>query len=233
MDWNYLFTSMEGRISRQPFWIGHAILTVTSWLANLIISGIFGNGMIGGLLSLIMALLLLYPLIALAAKRWHDRDKSGWWNLTLLIPLFGWLWYSVECGFLAGTPGPNRFGRDPLGNAIPVYPALKTVLPRQNGDGRRAVLSCYKSWFRTSGVLDLEAYGKHILAAHAFFFGFSFLAVGLFWLVLGPLIALHAPAWTGWLPILIAFPFMVLAGGSWVGILITSTTRFVRHLMQH
>jgi uncharacterized membrane protein YhaH (DUF805 family) len=126
MDWNYLFTSIEGRISRQPFWIGTAILTVISWLANLIISGIFGKGMIGGLLSLIVALVLLYPTIALAAKRWHDRDKSGWWNLTLLIPFFGWLWYSVECGFLAGTPGPNRFGPDPLGNPVPVGPAGPT-----------------------------------------------------------------------------------------------------------
>ena len=62
MDWSYLFTSTEGRISRQPFWIGHAILTVTYRLANFIISGVFGKGTVGGLLSLIMALALLYPL---------------------------------------------------------------------------------------------------------------------------------------------------------------------------
>ncbi len=123
MDWNYLFTSIEGRISRQPFWIGTVILMAISWLANLIISGIFGKGAIGGLLSLIVALVLLYPSIALAAKRWHDRDKSGWWSLILLIPFVGWIWYLVECGILPGTAGPNRFGPDPLGNPVPVGPA--------------------------------------------------------------------------------------------------------------
>jgi len=26
----------------------------------------------------------------------------------------GWLWHLIECGFLRGTIGPNRFGQDPL-----------------------------------------------------------------------------------------------------------------------
>jgi len=34
MDWNYLFTSFDGRISRQPFWIGTLVL----WVASLVVS---------------------------------------------------------------------------------------------------------------------------------------------------------------------------------------------------
>ena len=64
-----------------------------------------------------IALAILYPSLAVAAKRFHDRDKSGWWILILFIPIIGFIWYLVELGFLPGTPGPNRFGPDPLGTA--------------------------------------------------------------------------------------------------------------------
>src|SRR5262245_54572317 len=93
------------------------------------------------------------------------------------------------------------------------------------------MLTWYKSWFSWSGTLDLEGYAKHILAAFLFFFGFALLSMALFWLVLGPLIALHAPAWLGWLPFLFAVPLWLLAIGSWMGILIASTKRFVCHLI--
>jgi uncharacterized membrane protein YhaH (DUF805 family) len=43
-------------------------------------------------------------------KRFHDRDKSGWWVLIGLIPIIGAIWLPIELGFLKGTPRPNRFG---------------------------------------------------------------------------------------------------------------------------
>jgi uncharacterized membrane protein YhaH (DUF805 family) len=52
--------------------------------------------------------------LVLSVKRWHDRNKSGWWVLVNLVPVVGWLWQLIECGFLRGTTGPNRFGQDPL-----------------------------------------------------------------------------------------------------------------------
>jgi uncharacterized membrane protein YhaH (DUF805 family) len=114
MDWNYLFTSYEGRINRQPFWIGTIILAVIHWIFAGIGFGLFGET-VGNVLSSIVAVVLLYPSLAVATKRWHDRDKSGWWSLILLIPLAGVIWYVIECGILTGTPGSNRFGPDPLG----------------------------------------------------------------------------------------------------------------------
>ena len=48
-------------------------------------------------------------------KRFHDRDKSGWWVLIGLIPIIGAIWLLIELGFLKGTPGPNRFG-SPVAN---------------------------------------------------------------------------------------------------------------------
>jgi uncharacterized membrane protein YhaH (DUF805 family) len=66
--------------------------------------------------SVLFLLLLAPPLIwisvAVQVKRWHDRDKSGWWFLMNFVPIIGWLWVLIECGFLRGTPGPNRFGEE-------------------------------------------------------------------------------------------------------------------------
>jgi uncharacterized membrane protein YhaH (DUF805 family) len=61
----------------------------------------------------------IYPAIAVYAKRWHDRGKSGWWTLIILVPAIGSIWLLVELGFLRGTPGANKYGPDPLG-AVPV-----------------------------------------------------------------------------------------------------------------
>lgn len=80
--------------------------------------------------------------LAVATKRLHDRDKSAWWLLVFyLLPavlagtgagvtlatdswlgigLFGavasaiGIWAFIELGCLRGTPGPNRYGPDPL-----------------------------------------------------------------------------------------------------------------------
>jgi uncharacterized membrane protein YhaH (DUF805 family) len=62
--------------------------------------------------------LLLWPILLMGIivqiKRWHDRDKSGWWILVHFIPILGTLWCLMECGFAKGTDGQNRFGPDPL-----------------------------------------------------------------------------------------------------------------------
>ncbi len=115
MDWNYLFTSFEGRINRQPFWIGTLILMVAHWIVAGIGYGLFGETA-GSVVAGVISLILLYPGLAVAVKRWHDRNKSGWWVLIVLIPIAGAIWYLVECGFLRGTPGPNNYGPDPLGD---------------------------------------------------------------------------------------------------------------------
>ena len=73
------------------------------------------NAMSGMMLPIgILTLIFLWPSLAIYTKRWHDRDKSGWWSLIMFVPVVGALWFLIECGFLRGTDGPNRFGNDPL-----------------------------------------------------------------------------------------------------------------------
>ena len=116
MDRKYLFTSFEGRINRAKFWAGVGFLIAIGLLA-MFIDMLLGTtmGRDGyGIVSLVVSLASVYFALALYAKRWHDRDKSGWWSLILLVPLIGFVWWIVECGILEGTRGPNRYGADPL-----------------------------------------------------------------------------------------------------------------------
>ncbi len=54
------------------------------------------------------------PGFAGTTKRWHDRNRSGWWSLLLLVPVIGWIWVFISLGCRDGSRGPNRFGPDPL-----------------------------------------------------------------------------------------------------------------------
>ena len=117
MDWKYLFTSYEGRINRAKFWTGVGVIIVGAIIA-MILDNVLGTD-IGqlpyGIIYIIYVLGTLYFVFALYAKRWHDRGKSGWWTLILLVPAIGFFWWLVECGILEGTKGANQYGPDPLG----------------------------------------------------------------------------------------------------------------------
>jgi uncharacterized membrane protein YhaH (DUF805 family) len=63
---------------------------------------------------LAFGVLVTWISLAIAVKRYHDRDKSGWWALIIFLPVIGALWYLIECGFLRGTEGNNDYGPDPL-----------------------------------------------------------------------------------------------------------------------
>ena len=109
IDWNSLLFQFDGRINRGKFWLGAVII----WVAYAVILGI-GVAAESGLVFVLL-LLLIWPSLAVSIKRWHDRDKSGWWVLIGLVPVIGGIWALIETGFLEGTSGPNQYGPDPLG----------------------------------------------------------------------------------------------------------------------
>ena len=116
MDLKYLLTSFEGRINRAKFWAGVGILIVIGIVATIIdlVLGLQISSDGTGIVSIIAALVSIYLSLALYAKRWHDRDKSGWWTLIVLVPIVGQIWFLVELGILQGSTGSNRYGPDPL-----------------------------------------------------------------------------------------------------------------------
>jgi len=107
-----LLFSSKGRIRRRDYWlVGSMALTIFALsLVALFVSLPLQPAAICGL-----PIAAVYVRISacLRTKRWHDRDKSGVWNLIALLPMIGSLWAFVECGCLDGTPGPNRFGPPP------------------------------------------------------------------------------------------------------------------------
>lgn len=116
MDWKYLFTSFDGRINRAKFWAGVGVLIAISIVASLLdlILGLQVGQSGIGVVGLVAAVASLYFALALYAKRWHDRGKSGWWSLICLVPLIGAIWLVVELGILEGDRGANTYGPDPL-----------------------------------------------------------------------------------------------------------------------
>jgi uncharacterized membrane protein YhaH (DUF805 family) len=122
---NLLF-SFQGRVNRAKYWLVHVVMWI---VVAAVFAAIFGSaamssdpqamlqsvGAIGGIILLVVYVLALWIGLAVAAKRWHDRNKSAWWILIAVVPVVGALWYLIECGFLKGTTGPNKFGPDPLG----------------------------------------------------------------------------------------------------------------------
>jgi uncharacterized membrane protein YhaH (DUF805 family) len=137
-----LLFSFQGRLNRKPYWmtvIATMVIIIVLLLFALILIREHRFEFAG--LTLVLLVILYIPLIwiglAIGAKRLHDRDKSAWWLLVfyaapgilstagnrmedvgfiiLHIISFGIsVWAFVELGCLRGTPGPNRYGPDPL-----------------------------------------------------------------------------------------------------------------------
>jgi uncharacterized membrane protein YhaH (DUF805 family) len=105
---------------RKDFWLKGFLV----FLPIYVLSGILmALGTPGGVtnavfyVGLIIMLLWLWPALALIIKRLHDRNLSGWFAATLLIPVVNAgfaIWMFIVVGFIKGTTGGNRFGEDPL-----------------------------------------------------------------------------------------------------------------------
>lgn len=112
-DFQQFYFSAAGRINRQQWWLRLVlpffVIIVALHFIDLNL-GTFDPELGIGLLTGIFSLLTLIPAIMVHIKRFHDRDKSGWWVLIGIIPIIGGLWLLIELGFLSGTPGSNRYG---------------------------------------------------------------------------------------------------------------------------
>ena len=116
-----LYLGLKGRIPRRTYWL-HGVLSLL--LAGVVLDGLLAiarveTDMANGLVSL----LLLWPLIAVSAKRQHDFDFSAWWALIHFVPAIGSIVLLLADGLVPGTRGPNRFGPDPCEDRMPVSSA--------------------------------------------------------------------------------------------------------------
>mgnify|MGYP001824765266 CR=1 FL=1 len=107
--------SFEGRVNRAwYFWhiLLDDLLIFTLVMALLVIGGLLGNPLV--LLPMLGVVFGgIWAGLAITVKRFHDIDRPGWHWWLLLIPGYN-LYLAAVLLFWPGTPGPNRFGRDPL-----------------------------------------------------------------------------------------------------------------------
>ena len=106
-----LLWSLQGRITRRTWWLWGVAMPLGMALYLTVLLRV--SGVSPRVTDVVVNLALLWPVLAVGVKRWHDRGKSGWWVLVALIPLVGWLWVLVENGLLRGDAEPNRFGNAP------------------------------------------------------------------------------------------------------------------------
>ena len=102
-----LVFSTDGRINRVTFWKTWVVFLLLGWIGFLLIDSPDTRAAVVGW-AIFAA--LIWPVITVSAKRWHDLDKAAWWCLLFLVPVVGQIWSLVCLGFFQGTSGPNRFG---------------------------------------------------------------------------------------------------------------------------
>ncbi|MGH6909229.1 MAG: DUF805 domain-containing protein, partial [Phenylobacterium sp.] len=164
MDYVWYVFRFEGRLNRANFWLAIPIILCLMMVLGILVlisSKLFGGpasinfrvddifsaldpesyrslsaaSLSKAVIKAIGTPLFLWIYLAIAIKRLHDRNKSGWWMLLFFVfpGLFDQfadrlgdsyavqfvafvvcVWGFVELCFLRGTKGTNRFGADPL-----------------------------------------------------------------------------------------------------------------------
>ncbi len=110
------YAEFTGRARRAELW-WFALLNFAAYIVIFILAFILGSmsdalGSLGVILYVVYALAVIVPSLAVAVRRLHDTNKSGWMLLVSLIPLVGPIILLVFY-FTDGDPGENQYGSSP------------------------------------------------------------------------------------------------------------------------
>lgn len=115
------YAVFHGRASRSEFWWWFLFVMLLFAVLNLI-DGYFILPMLGfepfeenggQPLSVLVALGVFLPNLAVAIRRLHDSDRTGWWILIGFVPVVGivvLIYFYVQ----RGTEGSNSHGEPPV-----------------------------------------------------------------------------------------------------------------------
>lgn len=96
------YADFNGRAKRPEFW----------WFILFCILVSLALEMVSGILSGLFSLATFLPSIAVGARRLHDTNRSGWWQLLAIIPVLGWIVLIVFCA-QEGEAAENQYGPVP------------------------------------------------------------------------------------------------------------------------
>ena len=113
-DIQSLLFSFQGRVPRRIYWMVALGAGIAAGAFEAIAQAVLGaDSTITHLIAAVAGIAALWAHIAVGVKRWHDRNKSGFWILLAFVPCIGQIWTFIEAGCLRGTVGPNEYGADP------------------------------------------------------------------------------------------------------------------------
>jgi uncharacterized membrane protein YhaH (DUF805 family) len=104
------YATFAGRAARPEYWYWVLFTVIASLIFGAIEFRVSSEG--GQALDAIFSIATFIPSIAVSARRLHDTDRSGWWQLLLFIPVIGWILLLIWL-CQRGTPDINRFGSPP------------------------------------------------------------------------------------------------------------------------
>lgn len=109
----------HGRMNRKPYFLGDVVFCFTYTLITKLLI-FFGEVYYSDFLDLLITGLLLLSWLMFvifisfwAARRLHDLNYSGWYQLLGLVPIINII-LGLFMLFKRGTQGPNDYGPDPL-----------------------------------------------------------------------------------------------------------------------
>lgn len=108
------YATFSGRAARSEYWYW-TLFTILVGAAAAILDAAFFPHLDARPIHSLASLVLFLPGLAVSVRRLHDLDRTGWWVLIVLTVIGILLLLIFFC--LRGTPGPNRYGEDPLGQS--------------------------------------------------------------------------------------------------------------------
>lgn len=108
------YAVFNGRARRWQYWyfiLFSIIISIVLGIIDVAIEGTDAESR-NGLLRGIYSLAVLIPTLAVAVRRLHDTNRSGWWLLIGLVPIVGVIVLLVFMA-QAGEPGENQYGANP------------------------------------------------------------------------------------------------------------------------
>ncbi len=100
------YANFNGRAARPEFWWWALFVSIV-YVVFAVLAAVIGREVYALLALFVLAVIL--PNLAVTARRLHDTDRSGWWQLIALVPIIGPIVLLIF-EILPGTPGANRFG---------------------------------------------------------------------------------------------------------------------------
>jgi uncharacterized membrane protein YhaH (DUF805 family) len=109
------YTDFEGRARRQEYWM-FALFNILIIFVLAIVLGMLGSATDMSEIAMIPLVVyylgIIIPSIAVAVRRLHDQNKSGWYYCVTFIPFVGGIWLLVLL-CTEGDRGSNQYGLDP------------------------------------------------------------------------------------------------------------------------